>query len=159
MRPCLETPWRSSLIWTESPTSGSGQVALHFSFLRANFNSDQDLNWRYFRVPDRYKRQANFHRTHSPCYAPGDKVWLSTKDLPLKTDSKKLPPRFIGPFIVLKIINPNAVQLKLPRTLRVHPVFNVSAVKPVASSPLVFVLCGTSPRPDIVLSHTCFLLH
>ncbi len=46
-------------------------------------------------------------------------------------------PRFIGPYRVTKVVNPVAIRLKLPPALgRVHPVFHVSKVKPVFSSPL-----------------------
>lgn len=62
-------------------------------------------------------------------------MWLSSKNLPLQTESRKLAPRFIGPFKVEKIINPNAVRLHLPASLRVHPVFHVSLLKPVTESP------------------------
>lgn len=37
-------------------------------------------------------------------------MWLSTSDLPLKTECKKLAPHFIGPFPISKVINPVAVQ-------------------------------------------------
>uniref|UniRef100_A0A8C7TRA2 Gypsy retrotransposon integrase-like protein 1 n=1 Tax=Oncorhynchus mykiss TaxID=8022 RepID=A0A8C7TRA2_ONCMY len=77
-------------------------------------------------------RAANKRRTKSPRYCRGQRVWLSTQNLPLKTASRKLTPRFIGPFRISQIINPVAVRLLLPRYLRrVHPVFHVSCVKPV----------------------------
>uniref|UniRef100_A0A8K9V3S6 Gypsy retrotransposon integrase-like protein 1 n=1 Tax=Oncorhynchus mykiss TaxID=8022 RepID=A0A8K9V3S6_ONCMY len=81
-------------------------------------------------------RAANKRRTKSPRYCRGQRVWLSTQNLPLKTASRKLTPRFIGPFRISQIINPVAVRLLLPRYLRrVHPVFHVSCVKPVLRAP------------------------
>ena len=43
--------------------------------------------------------------------------------------SKKLTEKWIGPYEVTRV-TPNAVELKLPKTLRIHPVVNVSRVKP-----------------------------
>ncbi|KAK7921945.1 hypothetical protein WMY93_008847 [Mugilogobius chulae] len=91
----------------------------------------------------RNKRTADRHRQPAPTYVAGQKVWLSSKYIPLKTESKKLSPRFIGPFEIEKIINPVTIRLKLPRTLRVHPTFHVSLVKPVRSS----VLCPPAEPP------------
>lgn len=58
-------------------------------------------------------------------------MWLSTSNLSLKDSSRKLSPRFIGPFRICRIINPVAVRLSLPASLQVHPVFHVSQLKPV----------------------------
>ncbi|KAI3376026.1 hypothetical protein L3Q82_016558, partial [Scortum barcoo] len=63
--------------------------------------------------------------------------WPSTKDLQLHVHTRKLAPRFVGPFPVSKVNNPVSIQLKLPRSLQVHPTFHVSKVKPVRKSHLV----------------------
>ncbi|KAI3354812.1 hypothetical protein L3Q82_004537 [Scortum barcoo] len=68
----------------------------------------------------RMKTAADRHHRPAPVYTPGQKVWLSTKDLPLHVYTSKL-----------------ASQVKLPRSLCVHPTFHVSKVKPVRESHLV----------------------
>lgn len=89
------------------------------------------------RASARIKEQADRHRTMAPRYRVGQRVWLSTQDLPLKVDSRKLAPRFIGPFPVCKIISRSAVRLKLPLNLRrIHPTFHVSRIKPFTCSPM-----------------------
>ncbi|KAI3363739.1 hypothetical protein L3Q82_001203 [Scortum barcoo] len=93
------------------------------------------------------KTAADHHRHPVPVYTPGQKVWLSTKDLPLHVDTRKLAPRFVGHFPVSKVINPVSVQLKLPRSLRVDPTFHISKLKPVWESPLV---PPTKPPPKMV---------
>lgn len=82
------------------------------------------------------RKAANRRRVKSPRYVCGQRVWLSTSNLPLQSISRKLAPRFIGPFRVSKIISPVTVQLKLPSHLhRIHPVFHVSCIKPVIRPP------------------------
>ncbi|CAJ1048226.1 uncharacterized protein lrfn4b [Xyrichtys novacula] len=97
----------------------------------------------------RYTANANRRRTAAPTYQAGQQVWLSTKDLPLRVESKKMAPRFIGPFTIQRVINPVTVSLKLPRSMRVHPTFHVSKVKPVHNSPLV-PAAPLPPPPRIV---------
>ena len=76
------------------------------------------------------KVQADKHRNPAPDYKVGQQVWLSTDNLRmLNCASKKLTEKWIGPYEVTQV-TPNAVELKLPKTLRIHPVVNVSRVKP-----------------------------
>ena len=63
-------------------------------------------------------------------------MWLSYRDLPLQVGSLKLAPRFVGPFLVERVVNPSAVCLKLTASLPVHPMFHGSQLKPVSSSEL-----------------------
>ena len=42
---------------------------------------------------------------------------------------KKLTERFVGPYKVKGIISSNAIELELPKTIKIHPVVNVSRVR------------------------------
>uniref|UniRef100_A0A4W5LK00 Integrase catalytic domain-containing protein n=1 Tax=Hucho hucho TaxID=62062 RepID=A0A4W5LK00_9TELE len=89
------------------------------------------------RVGARTKVKADRHRRKPPTYVVGQTVWLSTRNIPLRSVSNKLAPRFIGPFRVTRVLSPSAVRLKLPPAYRrIHPVFHVSRLKPVAHSRL-----------------------
>lgn len=89
------------------------------------------------------KRIADRKRIAAPKFSPGQMVWLSSKDFPLKSCSRKLSPRFLGPYPVEAVVGPSSVRLKLPHHLRIHPVFHVSLLKPFLSSPL----CPPSEPP------------
>jgi len=65
-------------------------------------------------------------------YRVGDLVLLSTKDLKWQMKGrrlKKLTERFVGPYKVKGIISSNVIELELPKTIKIHPVVNVSRVR------------------------------
>jgi len=77
------------------------------------------------------KRQADKNRKEVEEYRVGDKVLISTKDFSMelrKRVTKKLMEKFIGPYVVRKIVSENAVELELPALLRIHPVVNVRRI-------------------------------
>lgn len=57
---------------------------------------------------------------------PRQKVWLSTSNLPLKLGTRKLSPKFIGPFALIEEVAPAAWRVELPSTFQIHDVFHVS---------------------------------
>src|SRR3954452_23283058 len=67
----------------------------------------------------------------------GDRILLSSNHIHLASQatcpSKKLQPRFLGPYTITHIVSPVAYKLELPDTLRVHPVFHVSVLRPYMS--------------------------
>ena len=75
----------------------------------------------------RQKAYADRHRRHVE-YEEGEQVLLNSRNLKLKhPGSRKLLPRWVGPFTVERHIKPVAYRLALPDSMRiVHPVFHVS---------------------------------
>ncbi|KAI2659483.1 Transposon Tf2-9 polyprotein [Labeo rohita] len=75
-------------------------------------------------------RTANLHRRPGPHYTPGQWVWLSTRDLRLRLPCRKLSPRYVGPFQILRQITPVSFRLDLPANYRISPTFHMSLLKP-----------------------------
>ena len=67
---------------------------------------------------DRHRRDLEF--------SVGDRVWLSTKYLPVKGTSRKLSALWAGQYIVLGRVGAVAYKLDLPITWNIHNVFHVS---------------------------------
>ena len=78
------------------------------------------------------RRYTNRHRGEAVRYKVGDLVLLSTKDLKWQMVgrcSEKLVERFVGPYKIKAIISSNVVELKLPASVKIHLVVNVSRIK------------------------------
>ncbi|MBW0532034.1 hypothetical protein O181_071749 [Austropuccinia psidii MF-1] len=83
----------------------------------------------------RFKKYADRNEAIPPNFQPGDKVWLSSKNIKTKRPTKKLSERWLGPFEFLEKIGSHAYHLKLPQKWKqVHPVFHVFLLKPVKQS-------------------------
>ena len=77
------------------------------------------------------KRQADRNMKEAEEYRVGNKVLISTKDFSkelMKRATKKLTEKFIGLYVVRKIVSENAVELELPALLRIHLVVNVRRI-------------------------------
>ena len=87
---------------------------------------------------DRQKLYYNSGRRQLPLRS-GDQVMLSTKNLKMaykgaESKSRKLMPKFCGPFIVDGEVGRDAYKLRLPPAWKIHPVFHVSLLTPYCSS-------------------------
>ena len=102
-----------------------------------------------------YSEQANKSRLPSPSLAIGDLVFLDRRHIPSLRPSSKLDNKKLGPFKISRIINPVAYELKLPSTLRIHPVFHVSLLEP-RTKDIIKEFLQPEPPPVIVDSHEEF---
>ena len=59
------------------------------------------------------KKSADQHRSEAPMFAPGDRVWLSTQNLPLRLPCRKLGLQCVKTFKVLRRINEVCYRLQL----------------------------------------------
>jgi len=83
------------------------------------------------KVQEEMKKFANRRQGEGEEYRVGDLVLLSTKDLKWQMKerrSEKLTEHFVGPYKVKGIVSSNAIELELPKSIKIHPVVNASRV-------------------------------
>jgi hypothetical protein len=84
----------------------------------------------------RQEEQANRKRTPARRFVEGQFVWLDSRHIKTLRPQKKLDWKQLGPFRIKKVISSHAYELELPASMRIHPVFNVSLLRPAADDPL-----------------------
>uniref|UniRef100_A0AAR2IV05 Reverse transcriptase n=1 Tax=Pygocentrus nattereri TaxID=42514 RepID=A0AAR2IV05_PYGNA len=117
-------------------TARSSGIPAVDDWMRRSEGVWEDTHRRISDILQRYKAQADRHRSDTPVYCPGDRVWLSTRDFRFEGACRKLLPKFIGPFKILSQVNDLTYKVGLPPQYRVNNSFHVSLLKPVVSGPL-----------------------
>ncbi|ETI53059.1 hypothetical protein F443_03949 [Phytophthora nicotianae P1569] len=73
----------------------------------------------------------------SRSYNVGNQVYLSTNNLDAAhtgfPNSRKLGPKWIEPYSVMRKVHRHAHEINLPPGLKLHPVFNTGSLKPYES--------------------------
>jgi len=81
------------------------------------------------KTQEEMKRYADRSRKETEKWEKGDRVLLSTKDLVFKERlARKLMERYVGPYIIEEVVSSNTVKLRLPSSMRIHLVVNVSRI-------------------------------
>ena len=81
------------------------------------------------KTQEEMKRYADRNRKETEKWKKGDRILLSTKDLVFKErPTKKLTERYVGPYVIKKVVLMNAVKLQLPSSMRIYPVVNISQI-------------------------------
>jgi len=78
------------------------------------------------------KKFANRRQMEEEEYKVGNLVLLSMKDLKWQMKGKrseKLTECFVGLYKVKGIISSNTIELELPKSIKIHPVVNISRVQ------------------------------
>jgi hypothetical protein len=100
---------------------------------------------------ERQKAYADTKRRHC-VFSVGEKVLLATKNISLKGGgSRKLLPRYIGPFFITKSINGVSYTLDLPKGLGIHPTFHISLLRLYKEDPAY--LFKAPPLPEYEVGH------
>ena len=100
-------------------------------FVRKIKDRHEEIRSALVRAQEEIKKQVDRNRKEAEEYRVGDKVLISTKDFLMelmKRVMKKLTEKYIGLYVVRKIMSENAVELELLALLRIHPVVNVRRI-------------------------------
>jgi hypothetical protein len=127
-------------------------------FLKRMKSSAEEAEAALHQAAEDMARYYDQHRQESISYKVGDWVWLEGKDIQTQRPSKKLDDKRYGPYQITKVISPNAYQLKLPSSMKIHPVFNTVRLRPYkadtvpgrkASPPPPPVITGDTPEWEV----------
>jgi hypothetical protein len=95
------------------------------------------------------KRFADAHRDEVHEYKVGEKAWLNASNYSTDRPSKKLADKRLGPFPITEIVSSHAIRLKLPPRMKIHPVFNVTYLRPY-NEPTIPGQTSKAPPPVVV---------
>jgi transposase InsO family protein len=93
---------------------------------------ENEIEWKMRKIQERYNKR----RTDAPSLKEGEKVYLKRRNfhqkkfhVKTKRSSTKLDNLKLGPFLIDKELGHDNYQLRLPKTMKIHPVFHISRLE------------------------------
>ncbi|CUA70042.1 Transposon Tf2-12 polyprotein [Rhizoctonia solani] len=77
----------------------------------------------------------------------GDKVYLSSANVKTSRPSHKLEHKRLGPYKILEKVGKNSYKLELPKSMKIHPVFNIALLH---KKPEDEYKCDPVPLPPVI---------
>ena len=106
-----------------------GKVESAMEFVERMKKVHEEVEVALRKTQEEMKRYVDRGRRETEEWKKGDRVLLRAKDLVFKErPSKKLMERYIGPYAIEEIVSLNVVKLKLPSSMRIYLVVNVSQI-------------------------------
>ena len=106
-----------------------GKVESATEFMERMKKVHEEVGAALKKTQEEMKRYADRGRKETEKWKKGDRVLLSTKDLVFKErPSRKLTERYVRSYAIEEVVSSNAVKLRLPNLMRIHPVVNVSQI-------------------------------
>ena len=106
-----------------------GKVEKATEFAKKMRRMQEEVGAALKKAQEEMKWQADKERREVETWRKRDKVILSTKDLVFRERlTKKLTERYVGPYVIEEVVLKNVVKLRLPTSIRIYPVVNMSRV-------------------------------
>lgn len=138
-------------VWHELSVHTVKDVDITASQFAVNQKHALDIAKKHLQLAQtKMKHYADKHRKDIT-FQLGEMVLVKTDNITLSIESsyRKFKPRYIGPFKIIQVINPNAYRLEMPSTHNsIHDVFNITNLRKYHTSDLNPSLPG--PLPDII---------
>jgi len=99
-------------------------------FVDAMKRTREDAESALKRAADDMKKYYDRKCSKTLKYTLGEKVWLDASNIQTGRPTKKLDHKRLGPFPISKVLANNTYELKLPKTMKIHPVFSVVKLIP-----------------------------
>ena len=100
-------------------------------------------------LAERMARFANKGRSEGPDFKEGGTAYLLRTNIKTKRPSSKLDFKKLGPFKIEKKLGPVTYKLKLPKDMKIHPVFHVALLEKAPTSVRTVESLPTEPQEEL----------
>ena len=106
-----------------------GKVEKTMEFVKKLKRVQEEASAALKKTQEEMKRYVDKNRKETEEWKKRDKIMLSTKDLVFKERPvRKLVERYVGPYKIEEVVSKNVVKLRLPSSMRIYLIVNMSQV-------------------------------